>query len=61
MARKGLTGQLNMFDLFKSLDDIPMGEVEMVSLMPEPEVEPELTEEAKPKTEPMEEPKPDIR
>ena len=41
MARKGLTGQLNMFDLFKSLDNEPMGEVQMVSLMPEeePEVE----------------------
>ena len=39
MARKGLTGQLNMFDLFKSMEDIPMGEVQMVSLMPEDEQE----------------------
>ncbi len=41
MARKSLTGQLNMFDLWKNLDDSPMGEVEMVSLMPwdEPESE----------------------
>lgn len=39
MARKGLTGQLNMFDLFKSLEDSPMGEVQMVSLMPEEESE----------------------
>lgn len=47
MARKGLTGQLNMFDLFKSMEDIPMGEVQMVSLMPEDEpkvVEPEVVE-----------------
>lgn len=52
MARKGLTGQLNMFDLFKSLDDIPMGEVQMVSLMPEPEEELASTEELKPVEEP---------
>ena len=51
MARKGLTGQLNMFDLFKSMEDIPMGEVQMVSLMPEDEqeevvlAEPEIVEE----------------
>lgn len=35
MARKSLTGQLNMFDFFKNLEDSPMGEVQMVSLMPE--------------------------
>ena len=52
MAGKGLTGQLNMFDLFKSMEDIPMGEVQMVSLMPEDEpeevvsVEPEIVVEA---------------
>lgn len=39
MARKGLTGQLNMFDLFKSMENVPMGEVQMVSLMPEDEPE----------------------
>ena len=39
MARKGLAGQLNMFDFFKSMEDIPMGEVQMVSLMPEDELE----------------------
>lgn len=33
MARRGLTGQLNMFDLFNSLEE--PGEVEMVSLVPE--------------------------
>ena len=50
MARKGLTGQLNMFDLFKSMEDIPMGEVQMVSLMPEdePEVMAEPEEVAEP-------------
>ena len=49
MARKGLAGQLNMFDFFKSMEDIPMGEVQMVSLMPEDELEvvaePEVIEE----------------
>ena len=58
MARKGLTGQLNMFDLFKSMEDIPMGEVQMVSLMPEdePEVMAEPEEVAEPEvvTEPEE-------
>ena len=44
MARKGLAGQLNMFDLFKSMEDIPMGEVQMVSLMPEDEDEPQVEE-----------------
>ncbi len=39
MARKGLTGQLNMFDLWNNLDNVPMGDVEMVSLMPSDEVE----------------------
>ena len=46
MARKSVIGQLNMFDLY----DTPIGDVEMVSLMPsleEPEVEeePEVVEE----------------
>lgn len=44
MARKGLAGQLNMFDLFKAMEDIPMGEVQMVSLMPEDEDEPQVEE-----------------
>ena len=43
MARRGLTGQLNMFDLFNSLDE--PGEVEMVSLVPEFEDEPETVDE----------------
>lgn len=36
MARRGLTGQLNMFDFFRELEtNIPQdGELEMVSLMP---------------------------
>lgn len=50
MARKSLTGQLNMFDLFKSLDNEPMGEVQMVSLMPEDV--PEETPEPMPEDEP---------
>ncbi|MBQ2900315.1 MAG: hypothetical protein IJE49_12640 [Agathobacter sp.] len=41
MARRGLTGQLNMFDLYNSLET---GEVEMVSLVPEFEEEPEVVE-----------------
>lgn len=32
MARRSVTGQLNMFDLFENLEP---GEVQMVSLMPE--------------------------
>lgn len=38
MARRGVNGQLNMFDFIKSLETIPSGEVEMVSLMPQDEV-----------------------
>lgn len=36
MARRGMTGQLNMFDFFRELEtNIPQdGELEMVSLMP---------------------------
>ncbi|MBQ3030109.1 MAG: hypothetical protein IJA07_08885 [Agathobacter sp.] len=41
MARRGLTGQLNMFDLYNSLD---AGEVEMVSLVPDFEEAPEVVE-----------------
>lgn len=50
MARRGLHGQLNMFDFFNSLDDSSIGEVEMVSLVPEydePEEVPEVEEVAK--------------
>ena len=35
MARRSLTGQLNMFELFGNLE--APGEVQMVSLMPEDE------------------------
>lgn len=51
MARKSLTGQLNMFDFFKSLEDSPMGEVQMVSLMPDefPEEETEAVQVQKPR------------
>ena len=48
MARRGLTGQLNMFDYFRNMDASASGEVEMVSLMPweeEPEAEPEGVQE----------------
>lgn len=48
MARRGLTGQLNMFDYFRNMDASTSGEVEMVSLMPweeEPEAEPEGVQE----------------
>ena len=38
MARRSVTGQLNIFDLY----DVPMGDVEMVSLMPSEETEPDV-------------------
>lgn len=41
MVRKGMTGQLNMFDFFSSIDEGANGEVEMVSLMPGFEEKPE--------------------
>lgn len=44
MARRGMSGQLNMFDLFQTLEEAATGEVEMVSLMPEFEAEPEVEE-----------------
>lgn len=40
MARRSVTGQLNMFELLNSLDNESAGEVEMVSLMPSFEEEP---------------------
>jgi len=50
MARRGVNGQLNMFDFIKSLEADPTGEVEMVSLMPleELEVAEELIEAEEP-------------
>ena len=45
MARRGMTGQLNMFDLIHSLEGEAQGEVEMVSLVPEFEEELEVVEE----------------
>lgn len=48
MARRGMSGQLNMFDFFNSLDAGAPGEVEMVSLVPsfeEPEVEENLEQD----------------
>ncbi len=52
MARRGLKGQLNMFDFFGP-DSEPVGEVQMVSLMPGAE-EPEVMEELKAIEEPKE-------
>lgn len=59
MARRSVTGQLNMFDFFSSAEG---GEVEMVSLMPsfeeeasvepEPVIEPEPVAEPEPVVEP---------
>ena len=49
MARRGMTGQLNMFDLFQSLGD--PGEVEMVSLVPDFDEEPEVEEVSQVKVE----------
>lgn len=55
MARKGLSGQLNMFDFFRELEALSpqAGELEMVSLMPveEPEIEAEPTVEEGPEVE----------
>ena len=67
-----MTGQLNMFDLIHSLEDGAPGEVEMVSLVPiyeeEPEilvkpeevVEPEVVEEPEIEVEPEIEAEPEI-
>jgi len=53
MARRTLTGQLNMFDFFSSLDEGEVGEVEMISFGPyfddEPEVKASEEKEAQPK------------
>lgn len=54
MARKGMTGQLNMFDFFRSLEEIPLGEVEMVSLVPSDEEEEEPKVEKEPEVEEVE-------
>ena len=45
MARRTVTGQLNMFDFFSSVDEGEVGEVEMVSLVPNFDEEPALEEE----------------
>lgn len=52
MARRGVNGQLNMFDFIKSLETVPEGEVEMVSLMPVEEVE-QMTDNSKAELEPV--------
>ena len=58
MARRTLTGQLNMFDFFSATDG---GEVEMVSLMPSFEEEPEVIPEPEtiPEPEIIPEPEPE--
>lgn len=43
MARRSVTGQLNMFDLFNNIE--APGEVQMVSLMPEEDMESEMVPE----------------
>lgn len=45
MARRGMKGQLNMFDFFNSLDAGVPGEVEMVSLVPDFEDDVTMVEE----------------
>ena len=49
MARRTMTGQLNMFDFFSSVNEAEVGEVEIVSLVPnfdeEPVYEDQLLEE----------------
>ena len=44
MARRSMTGQLNMFDLLYAPEEETLGEVEMVSLVPEFEEEPKCEE-----------------
>ncbi len=44
MARRTVTGQLNMFDFFSSMDETVNGEVEMVSLVPNFDEEPEVVD-----------------
>ena len=51
MARRTVTGQLNMFDFFSSMEG-EAGEVEMVSLMPNFEDEPKVKKESKVEDEP---------
>ena len=55
MARKGLTGQLNMFDFFRELENTgsQAEEVEMVSLMPDYEEVEMETQAAKLTGEPL--------
>ncbi len=61
MSKRGLTGQLNMFDLIKSMENLPMGEIEMVSLMPEDE-EPEVVQaKTLEQTEPVAQPEPEVQ
>lgn len=45
MAKRAVTGQLNMFDFFSSLDEGATGEVEMVSLVPNFDEEPQVVEQ----------------
>lgn len=52
MARRSMTGQLNMFDFFNSMDSGAPGEVEMVSLVPNFDEEPEQVEVPKSVMEP---------
>lgn len=53
MARRGMAGQLNMFDFF-SAEGNSLGEVEMVSLMPSMEEAPVVAEESVVVEEPVE-------
>lgn len=53
MARRGMAGQLNMFDFF-SAEGNSLGEVEMVSLMPSMEEAPVVAEEPVVVEEPVE-------
>lgn len=57
MARRGVRGQLHMFDFVHSLDAETSGEVEMVSLMPDFD-EPEIVEEPITQPESIAEPEP---
>ena len=45
MARRTMAGQLNMFDFYSSMDENTNGEVEMVSLVPNFDDEPEVVDE----------------
>lgn len=58
MARRSVTGQLNMFDFFSSDENGEIGEVEMVSLIPNFEEDEEIEQKPTIESESILEPEP---